>query len=63
MLACSKNISPAGPRLIEKAREIAPHIGRHTVTSGLQWLFAKVEGAERTASTKYPVPLVHLPVY
>ena len=38
MIACSKNIYPGGPQLIEKAKEIAEHLGKPNFTGSRGWL-------------------------
>ena len=38
ILACSKNIYPAGPQLIEKAKQIAEHLGKSDFKGSNGWL-------------------------
>ena len=42
VLACSKNIFPMGPQLIEKAKQIASPLGKQTFM-GSKWLARKME--------------------
>ena len=37
-LACSKNIFPMGPQLVEKAKQIAEHLGKHDFKASNGWL-------------------------
>ena len=38
LLACSKNIFPSGPQLIEEAKQIAQQLGKHDFKGSNGWL-------------------------